>query len=322
MFVTDRKDEHSDALPTRFGMGREVLPTCGKVSYLQEVSREIGGDFTKSISLTSGSFHSGYEECIAYVNSLLPRAGKILIYIHGYKTKFDSSIRRAIGMAHDLGFPGLILVWSWPSDGISKAPYGHDLDSIRWTTPHAIQFIDLLAKLPNVTTIDLVAHSLGNNILLSILNRMAETGTSIKMNTVVFAAPDVAQDNFREDIRRAWRDARRPNGPFNFGTLYASSRDQALEVSEIVHYSSDPGGGVRAGYGGPDSIMVDVPGVEAVDTSELPVLIQDPRGHSYVFGHPSAVDDLTKVIVQNLHATQRRLEERVKGNGRYWLLRE
>ena len=85
--------------------------------------------------------------------------------------------------------------------------------------------------------LDFVAHSMGNRMLLQMLRELALAHSKMRIGAAVFAAPDVAQDVFREQIRMA----RKIGG---IRTLYASQYDRAILISESYHKAP------RAGSGG------------------------------------------------------------------------
>ena len=45
------------------------------------------------------------------------RGGRAMIFIHGYNTSFDSAVYRATQIAHDSGYPGTPVLFSWASGG-------------------------------------------------------------------------------------------------------------------------------------------------------------------------------------------------------------
>jgi len=81
---------------------------CGKKSRLQLLS------FLKptKVHLASEWQASGYER-------------QILLYIHGYNVNHKDAIKRAAQLKHNSSFPGLVMVYSWPSKGTLWG-YAHD----------------------------------------------------------------------------------------------------------------------------------------------------------------------------------------------------
>jgi esterase/lipase superfamily enzyme len=55
-------------------------------------------------------------------------AKSVLIFVHGYNVTFSEAALRTAQLAHDLRFPGIAMVYSWPSAGQSSG-YLHDEES-------------------------------------------------------------------------------------------------------------------------------------------------------------------------------------------------
>jgi esterase/lipase superfamily enzyme len=136
---------------------------------------------------------------------------------------------------------------------------------------------------------------MGNRILLQMLREFAQAKSSIRIGAAVFAAPDISQDVFREQLRQA-----RKIGALR--TLYASEYDRAILISESYHKAP------RAGSGGANILVTG--GVESVDTRL--------SGHSYVFDEPKAIDDFRKIVNRETAATGRGLTTREKAGAAYW----
>ena len=56
------------------------------------------------------------------------RGGRVMIFIHGYNTSFDSAVYRVTQIAHDFGYPGTPVLFSWASGGSTK-DYVYDRES-------------------------------------------------------------------------------------------------------------------------------------------------------------------------------------------------
>src|SRR5262249_10834118 len=104
--------------------------------------------------------------------------------------------------------------------------------------------------------VDLLAHSMGNRVVAGAMELMtANAGTQQPfIHHLILAAPDVyvARFNQASPSFQALSDR---------VTLYASSADQALTCSQLLH------GGPRAGQAGADRIVE--PRIDTVDVSEV-----------------------------------------------------
>ncbi|HYE97324.1 MAG TPA: alpha/beta hydrolase [Planctomycetota bacterium] len=223
----------------------------------------------------------------------------VFVYIHGYNTTFDDAIRRTAQLAYDLGFDGTPLCWSWASEG-NILEYLKDERAVEKTVAPLRQFLLDVIEQSGATAVHLIAHSMGNRALLGALEKVEGR----RFGEVVHAAPDVDADEFARRVVWTSQTARRT-------TLYASSRDYALQASKTVHL------GPRAGDSGEGILvvpMIDSIDVSAVDTSLL--------GHSYYGDCTSVVCDLG-VLLRERTPVERRpnLELRTKPEGRWWVFK-
>jgi esterase/lipase superfamily enzyme len=225
-----------------------------------------------------------------------------LIFIHGFNVAFNSALRRTAQLSYDLQFPGATICYSWPSRG-SMFAYTADEDSVQWTAMHLSNFLQAVYEKSGATSIDIIAHSMGNRALLSALQLLGSTAAP-QFDEVVLAAPDVASSLFVQLVPTVQKHARRI-------TLYASSKDQALVASARVnHYR-------RAG----DSrgTLTIIPPVETIDASAVDTGF---LGHSYFGDNSSVLSDLYYLLKDGFPAAQRsRLESKTIPAGSYWVFR-
>jgi pimeloyl-ACP methyl ester carboxylesterase len=309
LFVTDRREERGTELATRFGSGSEHNPgeiTCGKVNFSPQLADREPGDYQALISLGPERLPRGLRACVDFVRQeSLPESSAILFFIHGYNNKFEDSLRRAVGVAHSLRIPGPIVTWSWPSYGATKA-YFDDGKVVNWSAPHVAAFLSELHGSLLETKIHLIAHSMGSRILLQILNHLAQDAKTRNVRSIVFAAGDVGQADFKREINGAYVTAAAGGTSFGKSTIYASASDSAIGWSEFVN------GNNRIGSGGRKILILDE--AESIDV-DLP-------GHAYVFDHPRGVLDLSMLVVDGKFADARlHLQRRTASPKVYWLLK-
>ena len=121
--------------------------------------------------------------------------------------------RAATGL--ELDYDGAIVGWSWPSDG-SAFGYAYDEDSNAWSEPHLVELVSAIAAIAPDLQLDFVAHSMGNRILLQMLREFALAHSNLRIGAAVFAAPDISQDVFRDQIPHRAQD-RRPSHALRLG---------------------------------------------------------------------------------------------------------
>ncbi len=215
-----------------------------------------------------------------------------LIFIHGYNVRFDAAAKRAAQLAHDTNFPGVPILYSWPSRG-KTVGYIADTAVVRLSGRRLSRFLDDIVDKSGATTIHIVAHSMGNRALTDALELLAlrrgiGPGSDPVFDQVLFAAPDVDADLFAEMMPIIRPVAKRL-------TLYASSEDWALETSRQLH-----GDAIRAGQGGEELVAREE--FDSVDMSELG---KDMMAHSYFADDQSALADIVALFWRNAAPNQR-----------------
>lgn len=221
------------------------------------------------------------------------------VFVHGYNVRFDQAAKRAAQMAYDMNFPGVPVLYSWPSRGSTKG-YISDTAVVRLSGRRLSRFLDDLVHRSGAHSIHIVAHSMGNRALtdalelLSLRHGLKEDSPPV-FEQVLFAAPDVDADLFAEMLPTIRPVARRL-------TLYASQEDWALSASRQMH-----GNAPRAGQGGQD--MLADTHIDSVDMSELG---EDMLAHSYFADDSSALADIVALFWRNADPARRCGLERVE----------
>jgi len=231
----------------------------------------------------------------------------VLLFIHGYNVGFVDAARRAGQLSYDLGFPGPTVFMAWPSEA-SVSGYLKDGLSAENSWSAAAQLLDEITSLNEDGPVYIVAHSMGNRVMLGGLSKLlaADPGRRRAIKSVVMAAPDIDQDTFRLN----WA-----NQLLNLGigfTLYASDRDLAMTFSETVQ------GGKRMGNGG--ASLLKIKGVDSVDVSAVTREFF-ALNHSYFGDQATVLSDLFFLLRQGLPAEQRpRLRRIEPKSASAWIL--
>jgi esterase/lipase superfamily enzyme len=177
-------------------------------------------------------------EAMSYFHGRLAktRHRNVLLFVHGYNTRFEEAVYRLAQIAHDTKAPALPILFTWPSRG-SLMGYTYDRESSNYSRDALESVFQTLAKDPHVGEVTVLAHSMGNWVTLEALRQMAIRNGLIspKIKSVMLAAPDVDIDVFRRQIEMI--GDKRP-----LFTLFVSQDDKALAVSRRVW-----GGAVRLG---------------------------------------------------------------------------
>jgi len=231
---------------------------------------------------------------------------EVLLYVHGFNTDFERSMRRGAQLAHDLDHGGVPMVFAWPSAG-NVAGYIADLNNADWASAHLAEILRLLASDTGANRIDLVAHSMGSRVLIQALDKLSHGRVATDpplFGEIIFAAPDVDSDIFAAALTRL-----RPlAGRF---TLYVSSNDVALSASRRL-----AGDHPRAGESGPGMVVT-----ADMDTVDASAAGGDLLGHEYFGESGPVLNDIRLLLRDSAGAAERPGLERDFHLGRsYWRL--
>ncbi len=234
-------------------------------------------------------------------------ADEAFVFVHGFNVSFEKAVKRTAQLAHDMGFAGAPITYSWPSHA-SVLSYVADTAVVRLSGRRLARFLEDVVARSGAKRIHVIAHSMGNRALTDALEligtrRQANSTNSAIFDQVIFAAPDVDAGLFAEMAQTFRPLARRL-------TLYASRNDWALKVSRKLH-----GDAQRAGQGGDETLVS--AGIDSVDMSELG---GDMLAHGYFADDSSALVDLVSLFWRNLDPAGRCGLERVDTGsmGGFW----
>lgn len=315
-FATDRKPT-GDARPARrfgaeraplsYGVCQVSIPRDHRMGELESPSLwrlQFRDDPARHVVLLDASVQAAGEFFPALAARIAQSPDKsALLFVHGYNASFEDAARRTAQMAYDLGFEGAPVFYSWPSRG-KLSGYLVDETNIEWAQSNLTTFLGEFLARTQAEHVYLIGHSMGNRALpqaaAAVLAQQPALGR--RLREIILTAPDIDADLFRRDIVPALATARNPL------TLYASSDDAALAMSQRIH------GYPRAGDSG-DGLVV-MAGVETIDASGVDTSF---IGHSYFAEGRSALADLFYLIRNNARADQRFGLQAVDGpDGRYW----
>ncbi len=185
------------------------------------------------------------------------RADEVTIFVHGYNATQTETAFRAAQLSRDIGIPGSIMIYSWPSRA-KGVGYAYDLDSMLFARDGLEQTIRQL-KAQGVKRIILIAHSMGTALSMEMM-RQAETRepgwSSRNLEGVVLISPDLDVDLFRSQMDRITN----PPDPF---IIMVSQKDKVLGLSSRLRGTDDSD---RLGSISSIEKIADYP-VEVVDTT-------------------------------------------------------
>ena len=315
-FGTDRKLKKNNPISTRYssgmgefsyGIAKVSIPKKHKLGELESPKWwkfEFKADASKHIilkKLEKLTVNSFFEKMKLKMKET--KNDDIFVFIHGFNVTFKDSVRRTAQLAYDLNYPGIPVAYSWPSQGTS-IDYLADKDRATWSYPHLKKFLVTLNKKANARKIHVLAHSMGNRVLLNALKDV--DSNAVRLNQVILAAPDINSRIFIDQIEpRLRRKAKRY-------TLYTSSHDKALIVANTLQKSH------RLGQSGKEMVVVD--GIDTIDASGIDT---NALGHSYYGDERELLFDMYNLIKNGMPPYARNLEQKFKeGAGDYWRFRQ
>lgn len=268
-------------------------------------------------------------------------AKRALVFIHGYNVSFAHAAARVAQLAKDTGYQGNVFLFSWPSLGAWRA-YGADLDQAEQSEPYLESFLRMILNNRNVERLDVVAHSMGSQPTLRVLrlySRLFEARGGEgrrrrgwgQLGQVIFAAPDVGRELFREQVRAILPVAEQI-------TLYGSPSDCAMQGSRWARYGVRRAGDTAEGALVVDGVdTIEAPGSFASNIMEslktmtwdrVSALLGVYCNHSYFAERPGVLTDIRRLLGGGSHRDLRP-ERRAPGvlvpadtrdGRRYWKL--
>ncbi len=288
----------------------QVVVTIPKRRHVGEFNRpawwklEFRANPEKHIVLESVS-RMNEEDWETAVKEKKTTENEAFLFVHGFKVTFAKAAMRTAQLALDLNGrnPGLTFMFSWPSKG-DLGDYKADESTSIWAAADLQLFIEKLLIDLEIEKINIVAHSMGNRLLLDALRGLDTSKIPARQMEVIMAAPDVDAFHFKRVVGKLVKD-----GIGNY-SLYASSEDKALKQSERMHDVA------RAGQGGKDLIVLD--GMDSIDVSEIDTSL---LGHSYYGDIQQVIMDMYHLIFNGLRANKRGLGKHQKDGLPFWRFR-
>ncbi len=216
-----------------------------------------------------------------------------LVYVHGFNTSFETSLLTAAQICWDMQISEMPVVFSWPSRG-GILNYGYDSVSALGSRGAFLKLLELLRE-AGVERVHIIAHSMGNQVVLEAMARYARPEANFEVGEVVMAAPDI-------DIKIYKDLAPKVRKHVAGMTLYASGRDKALAASKAIAGQMPRAGDVPPG--GP----VVLPQIDSIDATAL----GDDMfalNHGLYGSSRSILNDVSLIVRQGYRPPHARLSE-------------
>jgi len=281
----------SVSIPPTHKPGHVERPSIWRIERVEDVKQHI--------VITQRELVPGEQAFRSRLRRAFAESGsEAFLFIHGYNVGFDDAVRRTAQLFRDLEFDGVPILFSWPAqEAWWRYPAAEDV--VNASARQLEHFLRNTLADERLSAINVIAHSMGNRILLTALERMALQKANSEFSNIVLAAPDINVADFDAVSKILGASAKRT-------TIYSSSHDVALLVSKAFHKFP------RLGEAPPNYLS---PAIDTVDASEIR---QDVLGHSYFGDSNIALRDLFLLLRQGLEPQKRFLQARELGGLRYW----
>ncbi len=253
------------------------------------------------------------EELLALVRERLGKSvdykDHALVFVHGFNNTFDAAVFRTAQIAYDLKFDGAPFHYSWPSKGeLGATDYSYDRESAGQSEPYFRAFMEMVVKETGAKHISVVAHSMGNQLLLATLRSLKPSmPEGVTLNQIILAAPDVDRDAFEFLAKEVMGISRGI-------TLLAAGNDRALEISRRFW------GGVPRAGDVPEAGPVIVQGVDTIDITAMSTAMF-ALNHSGFAEKTALLEDIQHLIQTGQRPPDLRvptLESIATPKGPYW----
>jgi esterase/lipase superfamily enzyme len=191
-----------------------------------------------------------------------PVATTGIVFVHGFNTNFAEALMKDAQIRHDLNFPGVGILFTWPSEA-KLVKYVADREHALFSRDALAETLTLMRR-TRLQGYTVFAHSMGTFLAMETLRALALQGdhaTLRKISSVVLVSADLEIDLFRKQA-----------GPVLAAGipiyLLVSDNDRALRLSALIRGEQDRVGDVRSAeeLGGLDVSIVDLSAVKSDDS--------------------------------------------------------
>ena len=158
------------------------------------------------------------------------REKEAFVFVHGFNNRYEDAVYRFAQILHDSGADPDVapILFTWPSAGNVFA-YNYDRDSADYSRDALEKLLRYLQDDPEVKTISILAHSMGNWVTLEALRQMAirDGRVAPKVKVIMLADADVDVGVAREQFQTIGQD--HPHI-----ILFVSENDRALAASAAI----------------------------------------------------------------------------------------
>lgn len=246
-------------------------------------------------------------------------ARDVLLYVHGFNSSFEETMETLARLWQATGQSNLPLAFSWPAGNPGAFGYFKDRESGEFAIFHLKQTLRLLAEVPGLDAIHIVAHSRGSDVVTTALRELViearaagrDPRTALRVETLILAAPDL---DFSVVGQRLI--AERFGPAFGRITVYINPGDSALGLAQAVLAGTRFG---RISYDelspSERAIFERIRNVHFINVSA----VTGASSHSYFRDNPDVLRDMALVIASGA-APDSPARNLVPDAGNFWRL--
>jgi len=171
------------------------------------------------------------------LSALLKQSNKqdIVLFIHGFNTKFDEAAYAMADIWHFSGRIGVPLFFTWPAGASGVLGYLKDRESGEYSVFHLKEMLRLISETSGLERVHIIAHSRGADVVTTALRELIieARGAGIspyetyKVENLILAAPDLDFGVVRQRLL-----AERFHSGFGQVNVYVNQNDGALGVAQ------------------------------------------------------------------------------------------
>jgi esterase/lipase superfamily enzyme len=222
-----------------------------------------------------------------------------LVFVHGFNTRFENAVYSFAQILHDSrAYEDVApVLFTWPSKGKVFA-YGYDRDSSTYSRDALEHLLRHLQEDPQVETISILAHSMGNWVTLEALRQMAiRDGRLVpKIKMIMLADADVDVGIAMQQINTLG-----PERPHI--VLFVSETDRALAASR--DFWEEPRLGAIDPNVEPYKTMLEQENLSVINMTHMPS--HDFFGHGKFSSDPRVVELIGRSLASGQALTDSRV---------------
>ena len=166
-----------------------------------------------------------------------PDAPLVFLYVHGVGNTFEDAVSFVGEAWHFLGREGVPIAYTWPAGRGGLFFYAYDRESGEFTIFHLKQLFEVLASIPEIEKVHVVAHSRGTDVVMTALRELViqtraagrDPREHFKIGNLILIAADL---DFGVVMQRLVAEALGP--AFGRVTVYVNANDDAMSAANAL----------------------------------------------------------------------------------------